>query len=63
MEIGTLAPIDIVQSQAEVANNEQSVIVADAAIKTAQDNLRALILDPATPDFWAVVFDPTDQPT
>src|SRR5262249_17875032 len=46
VEIGTLAPIDIVQAQAEVASNESGVIVADAAIKTAQDNLRSLILDP-----------------
>ncbi|HZT76504.1 MAG TPA: TolC family protein [Vicinamibacterales bacterium] len=60
VEIGTLAPIDIVQAQAEVASNEQGVIVADAAIKTAQDNLRALILDPGQPDFWNVEFDPTD---
>jgi len=63
VEIGTLAPIDIVQSQAEVANNEQGVIVADAAIKQAQDNLRGLILDPAAADFWTVAFDPTDAPT
>ena len=41
-----MAPIDIVQAQAEVATNESSVIVAEAAIKQAQDNLRALILDP-----------------
>jgi len=63
VEIGTLAPIDIVQSQAEVANNEQSVIIADAAIRAAQDNLRALILDPAAADFWTVAFEPTDAPT
>jgi len=63
VEIGTLAPIDIVQSQAEVANNEQGVIVADAQIKQAQDNLRALILDPAADDFWSIAFDPTDAAT
>jgi outer membrane protein len=62
VEIGTMAPIDIVQAQAEVASNEQGVIVAEANIKTAQDNLRALILDPGTPDFWTVSFDPTDAP-
>ncbi len=55
-----MAPIDIVQAQAEVASNEERVIVADANIKAAQDNLRALILDPATPDFWTVTFEPTD---
>ena len=60
VEIGTMAPIDIVQAQAEVATNESTVIVAEAAIKQAQDNLRALILDPATPDFWNVAFEPSD---
>ena len=63
VEIGTMAPIDIVQAQAEVATNESSVIVAEAAIKQAQDALRALILDPATPDFWTVVFEPSDAPS
>ena len=62
VEIGTMAPIDIVQAQAEVASNEQGVIVAEATIKQAQDNLRTLILDPAAPEFWSVVFDPTDSP-
>src|SRR5262245_43564666 len=62
VEIGTMAPIDIVQAQAEVASNEQGVIIADAAIKTAQDNLRALILDPGAPEFWTVSFDPIDAP-
>jgi hypothetical protein len=60
VEIGVRAPIDIVQAQAEVASNEERVIVAEAAIKAAQDNLRALILDPGTPEFWNVVFEPTD---
>jgi outer membrane protein len=62
VEIGTMAPIDIVQAQAEVASNEERVIVAEANIKAAQDNLRALILDPGTPDFWTVNFEPTDAP-
>jgi outer membrane protein len=60
VEIGTMAPIDIVQAQAEVASNESGVIVAEAAIKQAQDRLRALILDPSTPNFWTLEFDPTD---
>jgi outer membrane protein len=60
VEIGTLAPIDIVQAQAEVASNEERVIVAEAAIKRAQDNLRALILDPGATDFWSTAFEPTD---
>jgi outer membrane protein len=63
VEVGTLAPIDLLQAQAEVASNEQGVIIADAAIKAAQDTLRALILDPETADFWTVSFDPSDAPT
>jgi outer membrane protein len=60
VEIGTMAPIDIVAAQAEVASNESGVIVAEAAIKRAQDQLRALILDPSTPGFWEMTFEPTD---
>ena len=60
VEIGTLAPIDIVQAQAEVASNEERVIVAEALIKRAQDNLRALILDPSAADFFTTTFEPSD---
>src|SRR5262249_31912605 len=52
VEVGTMAPIDIIQAQAEVAINEQQVIVAEAAIKASEDRLRALIFDPDTPNFW-----------
>jgi outer membrane protein len=62
VEIGTLAPLDVVQSEAEVAANEQGVIIAGASIQTAEDNLRTLILDPAAADFWTVDFQPTDMP-
>ncbi len=62
VEIGTMAPIDIVQAQAEVASNEQGVIVAAAAIDTAEDNLRTLILDPGVANFWTRKFEPSDMP-
>jgi outer membrane protein len=61
VEIGTMAPIDIVQAQAEVASNESGVIVAEASIRAAQDQLRALILDPGEADFWDVTLEPTDE--
>lgn len=61
VQIGTMAPIDIVEAQAEVARNEESVIVAEAAIKQAEDRLRALILDPASPDFWTTSLEPGAQ--
>ncbi len=52
VEIGTMAPIDIVEAEAEVATREEAVIIAEAAIETAEDTLRALIYDPESPDFW-----------
>jgi outer membrane protein TolC len=52
VEIGTMAPIDIVEAEAEVATREEAVIIAEAGIETAEDTLRALIFDPDAPDFW-----------
>jgi outer membrane protein len=62
VEVGTMAPIDIVQAEAEVAGNEELVIVAEQTVAQAQDRLRALILDPGAPQFWDTDFAPTDQP-
>jgi len=60
VEIGTMAPIDIVDARAEVARNEEAVIVAGSQIEQAQDTLKTLIFDPATPDFWNVRIDPAN---
>ena len=62
VEIGTMAPIDIVEAEAEVAQRDEAVIVAEAAIDRAEDTLRALIFDPASPDFWTMRIEPTDRP-
>jgi outer membrane protein TolC len=63
VEIGTMAPIDIVEAQAEVATREEAVIVGEAAVEQAHDRLRALILDPATPDFWNVKLELAETAT
>lgn len=60
VEIGTMAPIDIVQAEAEVAQREESVIVAEAAISRAEDRLRTLVFNPSAPDFWQIRIEPTD---
>lgn len=62
VEVGTMAPIDIVAAEAEVASNEENVIVAQAAIQSAQDQLRTLIMNPSQPGFWSARFKPVDQP-
>ena len=63
VEVGTLAPIDIIEAEAEVASNEEAVINAEARIKTVEDRLRALILNPNQPDFWTTRIEPTDAPS
>ena len=62
VEVGTMAPIDIIQAQAEVAVNEQQVIVAEASIKASEDRLRALVFDPDMANFWNTTLEPTDAP-
>jgi HAE1 family hydrophobic/amphiphilic exporter-1 len=62
VEIGTTPPIDITEAQAEVANREEAVIVAESQIQTAEDALRALVYDPKSPDFWTVHIEPTELP-
>ena len=63
VEIGTMAPLDIVQAEAEVATREESVILAEAAIERLMDNLRALVYNPSSPDFWSARIEPTDTLT
>jgi HAE1 family hydrophobic/amphiphilic exporter-1 len=60
IQIGTTAPVDAIESEAEVARREESVIVARAQIATAEDRLRALIFDPSSPDFWTLTIEPSD---
>ncbi len=63
VEIGTMAPLDIVQAEAEVATREESLILAEAAIDRAQDTLRALVFNPTSADFWTARIEPTDTVT
>jgi outer membrane protein TolC len=62
VEIGTTPAIDIVEAESEVAAREEAVIVAQANIATTEDTLRALVFDPAAPDFWSMRIEPTELP-
>lgn len=62
VEVGTMAPIDVVEAEAEVARNSEAVIRAEADVERDEDRLRTLIFDPDTPDFWALRLEPTDSP-
>jgi outer membrane protein len=61
LRAGMMAPVDVAEAESEVAQREEAVIVAEAAIGRAEDRLRALILDPAAPDFWTSKLEPIDS--
>jgi outer membrane protein TolC len=60
VEIGTLAPIDVIEAEAEVAQREEAVILAEASIGQTEDRLRSLVFDPNTPDFWNMRLELSD---
>jgi outer membrane protein len=62
VEVGTIPPIDIVEAQAEVSRNEEAVIINEARIKSLEDALRTLIMNPTQPDYWTARITPADQP-
>jgi len=62
VEVGTMAPIDVVGAEAEVARNEEAAIVAASQIDAAEDQLRALVFDPKSPDFWTMDLELADAP-
>jgi len=62
VDVGQSPPLDMVSAQAEAASNEEQLIVAQTAIKEAEDRLRLLILDTSERDTWTVQLEPTDSP-
>jgi outer membrane protein len=62
VEVGTIPPIDIVEAQAEVSRNEEAVIITEAQVKSLEDALRTLIMNPSQPDFWTAHIVPSEQP-
>jgi len=61
VEVGVAPQTDVIGDEAAVASSRVQVIQAEAAIDQAEDNLRAIVLDPNRPDYWEVNLVPTDQ--
>jgi outer membrane protein len=62
VDVGQSPPIDLVSAQAEVASNQEQLIVAETAVKQAEDRLRLLIFDAARRDVWNTPLEPIDTP-
>jgi outer membrane protein len=62
VDVGQSPPLDLVSAQAEVASNQEQLIIAETAVKQSEDRLRVLIVDPTKRDAWNVKIEPTDTP-
>ncbi len=61
VRVGTLAPIEITQAEAGVADREEGVILAQSEIHNAEDRLKQLMGPPSDP-LWAYTLLPSDDP-
>ncbi|MFQ5894754.1 MAG: TolC family protein [Nitrospinota bacterium] len=62
VEVGTLAPIEILQAEAAVASREEDVIVAENAVRDAEDRLKRILNLPGGLRDWETRILPTDKP-
>jgi outer membrane protein TolC len=62
VEVGSSPPLDLVSAQAETAANQEQLIIAETAVKQAEDRLRLLIFDPTPRENWNVRIEAVDSP-
>ena len=62
VEIGTMAPIDVVQAQAEEATRRQALVTAESNRQTAELLLKRLIVGGTEDPNWRASLDPVDRP-
>jgi outer membrane protein TolC len=62
VEVGTMAPIDVVQAQSQAATQQQNLVAAQGAMRTAELALKRLIVAGTQDPNWNVQLDPTDRP-
>jgi len=63
VRVGTLAPLDVVEAQSEVASRSENVIVAENQLAEAEDALKLAIFPGHDAATWSLRIVPTDRPT
>jgi outer membrane protein len=63
VQLGTLAPIDVVESEAEIASRHQATVQAEGAWRNAQVNVKELIVADTDDPLWAATLTPVERPT
>lgn len=62
VEVGTMAPIDVVQAEAEAANRRQALAAVESTWQTAELALKRLIVSGTDDDLWRAQLNPVDRP-
>src|SRR5207247_4869804 len=62
VEVGTMAPIDVVQAQSEQATRRQLLVTAQSTKRTAELALKRLIVSGTSDPNWNAALDPVDRP-
>lgn len=62
VEVGTMAPMDVVQAEAEEATRQQTLTTANATMRTAELSLKRLIVGGTSDPLWTQHIDPIDRP-
>ena len=62
VQVGTLAPIDVVQAQSEAAMRRQVLVAAESTRRTSELALKRLIVNGTQDPNWNAALDPTDRP-
>jgi outer membrane protein len=62
VQIGTMAPIDIVQARAEQATRRQQVVTAEATLRNNELALKRLIVNGTDDSLWNATIVPVDRP-
>ena len=60
VQIGTLAPLDVVQAESELATDQQNLIVAQTTYLQQQEVLKTMIAKRVTPTLASLAIEPTD---
>lgn len=62
VDIGTMAPIDVVQAQSQVAQQRQVLVTAEGTRRTAEIALKRLIVSGTNDPLWTSTIEPVDRP-
>jgi outer membrane protein len=62
VEVGTMAPIDVVTAQSQAAAQRQILVTADGTLRTNEIALKRLIVSGTNDPNWGARLDPVDRP-